>query len=353
MAHLSERDVAEWQALSDQAVEANPFYEPGFVLPAAATLSRPGVVQLVTLSQGGRMVAAFPATSGRWRQALPALSSWRHKYCFLGTPLVHKDIDAGAVFTRLLHALPAVTERRTLILEQMGADGPLHKCLLEAATALGWATALDRCEERASLQRRDDSAYLDHHPRKRTKELRRLRRRLADEVGAAVEAVDVTNDRAAPDRFMGLEAPGWKGLRATAMASKPDEAAMFRAICANFKARGQLRMLELSGGGEVMAALSSLKSGDGLFTFKICFDEKFARFSPGILLLVDTIDLFHAEGLHWIDSCAASDNRMINSLWPNRRTVSTLALTSPGLLGTGVRVALRAANRVNELMRGS
>ncbi|MEO5710357.1 MAG: GNAT family N-acetyltransferase [Nocardioidaceae bacterium] len=353
LTHLSEKAVAEWQALSDQAVEANPFYEPGFVLPAAAALARPGVVQLVTIHQAGRLVAAFPATTGRWRQALPALSSWRHKYCFLGTPLVHRDVDAGAVFTSLLHALPAATGRRTLILEQMGADGPLHRCLLEAATASGWTTALNRCEERAALRRRDDSAYLDHLSRKRTKEFGRLRRRLADEVGAAVAAVDVSDDRAAPDRFMRIEASGWKGLRETAMASTVAEATMFRSICANFEARGQLQMLELSGGGHVMAALSSLQSGDGQFMFKIGFDEKFAHFSPGILLLIDNVDLFHAEGLDWIDSCAASDNPMINSLWPDRRTVSTLALTSPGLLGTGVRAGLRAANRVNELKRRS
>ena len=46
------------------------------------------------------------------------------------------------------------------------------------------------------------------------------------------------------------------------------------------------------------------------------------------------MDVFHAAGaLALVDSCADPDNELINGLWPDRRTLSTLIFPSAGARG--------------------
>ena len=352
VAGLDSTMIDRWQRLADDAVEPNPFFEPDFVLPAAAALDGKRVAHLVTVSSRGELALAFPAVVGRWRGALPAVAGWRHKYCFLGTPLLRAQHDPQEVARALLTGLPGAAGRRTLVLEQLTEGGPVDTGLRRAADDLGWRVALDVRRDRAFLSRREDGRYLTHHNHRRRKELGRLRRRLADEVVAEVMVREVAADSDASRRFMGVEEGGWKGKEGTAFASVPAEAEMFGDICARFRERGRLEMLELWAGDRLVAVQCNLVAGPGVFTFKIAFDETYGRFSPGVLLAVDNLDQFHRGGSDWMDSCADPDNFMINHLWSERRRLTSLALTAPGVVGSVSGLALRTAGRLHQRRRG-
>src|SRR3546814_17812199 len=74
--------------------------------------------------------------------------------------------------------------------------------------------------------------------------------------------------------------------------------------------------------------------GRGGFSFKIAFDEAMSRFSPGVLIEIDNLRrVLNRDDLDWMDSCAAADHPMIDSLWGERRQI------------VQYRVALRGVGR--------
>lgn len=349
---LVRHELESWQSLADNALEPNPFFEPGFVLPASKALADPGSVHLVRVVDGGETVAAVPAVKHRWRRTLPAISSWRHKYCFLGTPLVQGGRDPADVLRTLFLGLAAEAGHRALVWEQLVDGGPVAEALRSAAHERGWQTALDVRRERAFVARRATETYLDHVPRKRRKELARQRRRLSETVDGELRMRNSTFDSDAVQRFMRVESAGWKGSAGTAFMSDSADASMFREICGNFRERGRLQLLELVGGDSVVAVKCNLLAGMGSFAFKIGFDESVGRFSPGVQLEIDNLEEFHRSGAEWMDSCAASDNHMINRLWPERRTLTSLVLVGHGTVGSATGMALKAAGRLHQRRRG-
>jgi hypothetical protein len=88
-------------------------------------------------------------------------------------------------------------------------------------------------------------------------------------------------------------------------------------------------MMGLRLDGRPIALKYNLLAGDGSFAFKIAFDESFARYSPGVLLEVDNIHRLHQmPEVRWMDSCAAPNRFMINHLWPERREMQTVFLST-------------------------
>src|SRR3546814_12960434 len=57
--------------------------------------------------------------------------------------------------------------------------------------------------------------------------------------------------------------------------------------------------------------------------FKIAFDEALGRFSPGVLIEIANLQAVLGDpAIGWMDSCAAADHPMIDSLWGERRTIT-------------------------------
>ena len=131
-----------------------------------------------------------------------------------------------------------------------------------------------------------DGDYLEetlrpHHRR----ELRRQARRLGEEMGAPLEVRDVTDDPAMVERFMELEAAGWKGRRGTAFAQQPGHAALLpRALRRRSAPPAGSRCSRSAAGDRIAALKCNLLAGDEVFGFKIAFDESLSRFSPGVQL---------------------------------------------------------------------
>ena len=102
--NLTDSDIGAWRELSEAALEPNPFFDPDFVLPAAAELDSTGVGLLVA-RQGDDWTGCMPVVRQRgWRRVpTTGLVVWRHLYCFLGTPLLRPDQaeDAARFYTAI------------------------------------------------------------------------------------------------------------------------------------------------------------------------------------------------------------------------------------------------------------
>jgi CelD/BcsL family acetyltransferase involved in cellulose biosynthesis len=110
-------------------------------------------------------------------------------------------------------------------------------------------------------------------------------------------------------------------------------------------------VLVLSGGGVDVAWKVNFVAGDCVFCFKIAYAEQWARFSPGVQLELDFVEIFHGTSSTWSDSCAAPDNEMINRLWPDRRSLATLLVPTGGVRGAASRQSARTAIAVRRRIR--
>ncbi|MBL9085724.1 MAG: GNAT family N-acetyltransferase, partial [Planctomycetia bacterium] len=115
--------------------------------------------------------------------------------------------------------------------------------------------------------------------------VRKAGNRLAKEPGVAIR-LDRGPDAspATLDRFLALEAAGWKGRAGTAISLDPRLTAFYRELVAGFAARGRLEWHTLEIAGAPAAMHLGVRTAGALVLLKIAYDERHARLGPGNLL---------------------------------------------------------------------
>ncbi len=330
-------DTAAWDALALCAAEPNPFFESWYLLPSLAAFDTQDAVELLRFEAGGELAGLMPIARPRryYARPIPHLSSWLHANCFLGAPLVAAGLERH--FWRMLldwadrHAGAGLF----LHLGHMPLSGALHAALVDVLAEQGRTAALVHREERAVLASSEtpDAYFEATLSGKKRKELRRQFSRLS-ELGEV--QIDRRDDTAGLDRwterFLALEAAGWKGLAGSALAADPGTASLFRASLHGAATRGKLERLTLSLAGEPIAMLATFLSPPGAFSFKTAFDERYSRYSPGVLLQRENLAILGRTDIAWSDSCAAADHPMIDHIWRERRAIGRLSIAIGGRL---------------------
>ena len=348
-------DTAQWDALAEWATAPNPFHESWFLLPALEAFDPSGDVSLLRVEANGTLAGLLPvARSLRYyRHPLPQWSNWTHANCFLGAPLVARGFEKP--FWRALfgwaddNAGPALF----LHLAQLPLDEPLHQAMQTVLAEQRRPSALVHREERALLASGlSPDAYLDAAlTGKKRKELRRQHKRLSEEGALQFERREGAEGIAEwIEAFLWLEAAGWKGKAGSALANGAETTRLFTAALTAAAERGRLERLTLSLDGSPIAMLANFIAPPGAFSFKTAFDERFARFSPGVLLQRENLALLERAGVDWCDSCASADHPMIDHFWRERRAIGRVSV---GIGGKLRRAAFRAIARVETRARSA
>lgn len=322
-------DRKAWQQLADSALEPNPFFSPTWMQAALEHLAEGGVRLATTSDAGGRLIALAPIRPTRLGRLVPALSVWTHLYGPIGTPLIdplHPD-EAIAKLVAILDGGGAVS--RTLVFPDLTLDGPVADGLRRHAAASGRPIAAISAYPRAVLTRPDGGRARIREtiaPKKR-KELGRQLRRLADQGTVTLDRITAPAQLSeALDAFLALESSGWKGERGTALALKAEALAFARAAIRD-AGDGEVAIDAIRLDGRPIAMLVCFRSGDLAVTWKIAHDEAFARFSPGVQVMLDASDRMLADpSVRLVDSLAAVDHPMVDAIWAERRTVGTLVI---------------------------
>jgi CelD/BcsL family acetyltransferase involved in cellulose biosynthesis len=245
----------------------------------------------------------------------------------------------------------------------MPLDGLLAAAFREAAERMGRPLTVIEAHRRSMLVR---PAAGSTNPRemlsaKRRGEYRRQMLRLADQGAVSIEAVrEGAAVAVAFEAFLTLEASGWKGRRGTALLSHKATADFARAAVGGLAERGQARIDTIRVAGKPVAMLVSLSAGTTAYSWKIAYDESFARFSPGAQLMLEAGRAIFADGTaSRIDSCAVADHPMVDHLWKDRIAIGTMVVGPPGggaIHAAGVilaRVEAEARKRAHGLKRRS
>src|SRR5688572_1148542 len=317
-------------ALSERALEPNPFFLPEFLGPAIQALGGKGL-KLATFSDRDDLRFFAPVVaSGGGLLSGPKLRVWTHPFAPLGSPLIERDV-AGQVADSLLKYL-RTSERTLFSIPDLPLKGPVAKALRAAAERRGfWTEAA--CYQRPILNAEDEdgpAAFERMVSQRRRRELWRQLRRLCDTGSVSLMSARTTLEiDTAFNMFVALEASGWKGRRGTALQGRRAVRDFAHAAVMQMAQKGQAAIDVLRVGKIPVAALIRFEQAGLSVPWKIAYDETFAAFSPGKQLMCDeTRRWLQDPWISRVDPVCEEGNRLISSLWPDQEPYGTLLLST-------------------------
>lgn len=342
------RDIwVEWEDLADQAAEPNIFQSPQFIEHSLPLLRRQNP-QILMVKHDGLLIGLIILQRDRGYARIP-VSFWKnasHPEQYLGTPLVRAGFeDQFAVgLTSWLDQAPLGCG--FVQLTQIASQGPIALALFNHARALARDTIIANKYTRAAIIPRPQSAqpWDGHLNSSRRKALRRARRRLDAQGTVSIERLYEQDDLEAwTEHFLALEDTGWKGDAGSSILSCPHETILYRDMMRGLLVSNNLNLSRLCIDGEPIAYTLDVLAPPTGFCLKSAIHPDFRKFSPGVLMELETLKFYHArEGLDLLDSCTHQDNALLNELWPDRREIFDLSIARRGPLYEATFAAMRA-----------
>jgi len=346
--------VEELDYLAARAIEPNVFFNPRFLAPAMPRLED-REVRLAVIRDGTeeknrlRLLVPFSVEKPPVPLGTTVMRAWAHPFGPLGTPLVDGDDPIGVIedFFAML-ARPHLRLPKVFVFPETRVDGPFAAALRAVAETRNLPLILAGELERPFLESSlDPEAYLrqtlrSHHYR----EFRRLKRRLAD-LGRLEHRIARRPDeiRQAIEIFLTLEASGWKGRERTAMVIDRYRAAFAREAVHLLAERDLCRIHTLVLNNHPLACLIVFVESGVAYTWKTAYDENYAAFSPGTLLMIEvTRSHLDDPNITATDSCAVPDHPVMSRLWSERRSLGTFVV---GLTPGTERLAHQAAGQIH------
>ena len=320
-----------WTDLLQRLIEPNVFLDPCFVLPAVqhfAMARRPAFVLVWDESEGERhkLIGLCPVMLPRPHFGGTTATAWLHEHASVGMPLIDRA-QAIETLDLIVDWLGREHPHLTgLMIPKLRREGPMLALLRARAIMSGRDIRLFGEHERAMLPGGGPGRQAEENvfSPKKLKELRRQRRRLAD-TGKLVysSARTPAEVREATERFLALEAAGWKGRRGTALLSDPGLTTFTRAMTRLLARDGICRIDTLEVDGKAVGMGIVLHSGGYGYLWKIAYDEAFRAASPGVQFVLDlTKAQLEKEGVAFTDSCAIPDHPMIDHVWRERLAIA-------------------------------
>lgn len=369
LADVTDADARAWQRLAADALAPNMCLDPRFLLPAR---SRPDAheIQVLAARDGGDWLGALAVTTKRVAPRLPvrALTTggeFMTSQCDRHHPLLRRD-RAPEALDALLRGAPTVGLPGLALLRRFPAEGPLADVLDRVATRRrmrvhvrsrdvgAWAPgeAFDVLPVPAAV----DGVVVDpplstaHLAKDDAKNVRRVARGLARELGGPLELRDESDDPAAVDRFVALQAAGWKGdpsRGGAALGLDPADERWFGDMVDAFRRDGDLDALRLTAGGETIWSGFYVRSGGGWFGLLDAYDERFRRFSPGSVgRLAAMTSLLGTTDAPFVDPGFGSHYAVGARLWPTARPQVDVLVAARGPAAHAVLRAVPLARRL-------
>lgn len=301
---------ADWQSLSENTLQPAGYNAPELILPLLRNL---GGASLATVRHGPDLHLAMPILNKRM-----FLKSWETPLTASGLPHLAEGLAENA----LLSFINA--QSKPILFKAIPTEGKFFETLKRQSARFHILEQWQRAGLRLAGSFED--WLQSNFDQKRRKEFKRLRNRLSEQGTLLSETLKTTGDPISfVDDFLALEAAGWKGQKGTAIAAQSNlSKALHEAIQALHKS-GKLRFWRLSLNGKAVASLFAIVEGDQAWLGKIAYDESFAKYSPGVQIILDCTESFFAEKqIKQIDSSAIPGHPMIDRIWRDRIGMATV-----------------------------
>jgi len=248
--------------------------------------------RVVALGPHGDPIAVAPLARPRSRRPRAELLGVRELY--EPTNFVYADARAAEALASSL-----VDLGWPLFLQRM----PASSAAVAAIRAAYRAHGIVICRPAAGYAAIDlDSDWTEPEQKlsaRRRADVRRTCRR-AEQLGDVEPQILAPSPAELPrllDEAFAVEAAGWKGRARTALAHDARRAAFYRTYAQAAAERGILRLCFLRIAGRPAAMQIAVETRRRFWLLRIGFDEAFARCSPGVLLMLETIRWAARRGL--------------------------------------------------------
>jgi len=345
-----EPHVTAWEDLEQRALDDN-FYFTARVMIAALRCLRPSQFCVAFVYErrgsGDQLIACAPLTLVPPSLAIPvpAVATFESPQTYASHPLLDRDAPDRAISALWDWLEDPSHAWRLIMLKPLDARSRTRMLVLDELMRRGRRYWVKESHERAILQRSESfDDYLSALPPSRRKRYHRLRRRLE-----GLGTLEIVSHSGADgsvelaERFMTLEAAGWKGERGTALLQDPMHAEFFVEVTARAAGRGRLLFVELRLNGRPIAMTCNFSHGQTLFAFKIAYDPVYHRYSPGVLAEFETVRIFHQVAhLRTADSGVMGES-YLDSYWQQRTTMEWLLASTGHYASEAVMRVLPAA----------
>ncbi len=299
---LSADLVADWRMLVAKGPQAQPFYQPEWFLAFARSFGAGFDTYTVAVSEGPRLVAILPLMrKGSFFGGLPArvLSSLSgiHSCRFDFITEEEERQDVAAVAWRALARDRSWDVVEVLDVPEHGSFERLVRGAQQEGFLVGsWPTRMSpvlRIPPAGSDPFQNCPNSFRTFRKRLSKKLDKLR--LRGEVSFRVETAAYEDALA---RFLLLESSGWKGKNRSAIASNAQSTGFYSSVVESLHQRGQLRLYSLCLDGKPIAMHLGLMMEGVYYSPKVAYDEEFAYFAPGHLLVQHIIRDLAGSGGH-------------------------------------------------------
>lgn len=342
LADITATEADRWADLVDRALAPNPFLSPAYLLSASRRLDRAAGITLVVVERDDRMIALLPLSDGgRFSRTPLRYATTAGPFLRDDSPLCAPLVDAEHAATALDHLLGHLADRANgfpglVELTLLPGDGPFHDALVEACARAG-APLVERSRfERAFLSRASTAPTpREALSRSKRKQVDRLTRRLEEETGFPLVWEDRGQDPQAFRDFVALEAAGWKGDASRdggALAVTPGAVEWFTDVTDALRARDRLHVLTLTAGDDVVYMSLQFGAGRTLCSLMDTYEERFAKFSPGVIgRVLEQEHILDEMTADCFDPCLHPKNVGPTALYRDRRALVGVLLAPRGL----------------------
>jgi CelD/BcsL family acetyltransferase involved in cellulose biosynthesis len=301
---------------------------------------------LVTVQRQGRTVAFAPLFRPHGQRRL----------LFLGQDLFEPTLFAWAD-NESCHALARalLKLRNPIFLRDVDATSPMASALQQACRA-GKRLCITRSMPSHPWLRLNESWKRpeEHLNSGRRSDLRRARR-IAEKSGPLtflnVSPTPQELDELLTEVFR-VESANWKGEAGSGLAHDPLIQGFFRRYCQLASEQGILRILLMRCGDQTAAVQLGVDYRQTFWLLKMGYDERFARCSPGELLIVESLRLAAERGLEGFEFTGTRES------WTHKWTdmahpslsIRIYAAGLHGLIGFAAETAMAAARRVARML---
>lgn len=268
--------VADWDALAAR-VDASVFLDPGWFARWFDAFGG-GDQEILAARRGGQLVGVLPLM--RSRSGLVSMTNWHSPQY---GPMAQ---DAEAEQQLIGAALARAASRARLDLSFLPEDDSVVTRLTAAAQRSGFRTIVRTIERSPFVDLDGDwESFEERLPGKRRSDLRRRRRRLAEQGTCRFDCEDGP-ERLSETLAEGLmvEEAGLDGRHGTPILARADTHDFYRGIAEWASERGYLRLFFLRLDGQAIAFAFCIADGKSLCVLKVGFHPHHARLAPGLLL---------------------------------------------------------------------
>jgi CelD/BcsL family acetyltransferase involved in cellulose biosynthesis len=294
----------EWRQLCWDGPCNEPFYRPEWIAAAVRAFASQQRLLLLTVRNGDRLCAVLPLLEKKgWTRGLPSTRLYSANIMPRFEFVHGAESDLNSVVSAAWEHLRRLSGWDSIELVNVPQGGAAER-LVSAAKADSFPACryeyakspyilLQEHKPEGDFSRFGRSSRFRYHLRQGWREMNKkgpLRLRRVEHA-----------DRGLLQRFYRLEQSGWKGRKGTAISCQQETIQFFDEVAQKAEQFGYLSMYFLELGDAIVAAHLAFTYGGGYYPVKVAYDERFAEYGPGHLIIGQVLEDCVQRGLSRFD----------------------------------------------------